>query len=76
MSNFGFGYGIIPNYLKDLNAMHEAEKTIGAGDKGFEYQRNLELTSNCRHADKWWAVCVTARERADAFLLTTQIAEL
>jgi hypothetical protein len=61
---------IVPNYLEDLNAMHEAEKT-------------LTPTQRIQYADKlpedfsgdFWAdaVFATAAQRAEAFLRTLNL---
>lgn len=52
----------IPNYCTDLNAMHEAEKTLRNG----EWDTYVDLL-----ADTWIQVAhATARQRAEAFLRT------
>jgi hypothetical protein len=61
---------IIPHYLDDLNAMHEAEKTLSQKDKreyayqlnGGYYTSGLDDTFDIVHA--------TAAQRAEAFLRT------
>ena len=51
-----------PNYCTDLNAMHEAEKTL----KGMElYEYIAQLFDLC-----YEATIATARQRAEAFLRT------
>jgi len=60
----------IPDYLNDLNAMHEAEKTLSQKDKreyayqlnGGYYTSGLDDTFDIVHA--------TAAQRAEAFLKT------
>ena len=56
----------LPNYLNDLNAMHEAEKTLT--DKAHEeFRLNLyEVLGD----DSRLIVSSTAAQRAEAFLLT------
>lgn len=58
----GAGYGEYepPNYLTNLNAMHEAEKMLTA-DQWYEYDRLMPL----RDPQKMHA---TAAQRAEAFL--------
>jgi hypothetical protein len=58
-------WGLIPDYLNDLNAMHEAEKVLGEiySIKSCEYDDWLQ--SIIEHDQKWRA---TARQRAEAFL--------
>ncbi len=55
---------IIPNYLSDLNAMHEAEKVIYDRGVGQYYAENLRQLAgiNTYHS--------TASQRAEAFLRT------
>lgn len=68
-----------PDYLNDLNAMHEAEKvfshknTLGMGAQSAVYTKHLENTvSRTGFFAGWsWALLhATAAQRADAFLLT------
>jgi hypothetical protein len=66
-------YGIAepPNYNGDLNAMHEAEKTLDHGENhqmigGF----GLYLINLPRVCDGKPRVCATAAQRAEAFLRT------
>ncbi len=53
------------DYCNDLNAMHEAEKTLNNGQIeiycGFLHKKNHGV---------WWGTHVTARQRAEAFLRT------
>ena len=62
------GHGVveIPNYVFDLNAMHEAEKVLSiAQRKGNEgYLHNLFVSST------WDLAHATAAKRAEAFLRT------
>ncbi len=58
----------IPDYCNDLNAMHEAEKSIGLLEDSFQGRKNQR---------KWAIACpakdprfATARQRAEAFLKT------
>lgn len=69
---------LIPNYINDLNAMHEAEGMLG--DKWMPYARLLlEITTGCgpamplsflNVATLCLAVHATASQRAEAFLRT------
>lgn len=56
-----------PDYLRDLNAMHEAEKVLGEiySIESCEYDNWLRSTIG--HDEKWRA---TAAQRAEAFLRT------
>jgi len=59
----------LPDYFNDLNAMHEAEKSlIGPGlGKWCEYVRHLkELCDEALHSE----IHATAEQRAEAFGLT------
>ena len=60
---------LIPRYATDLNAMHEAEKTLSAGDNyylrgGNYYARLAEICSDRSR------IRATAAQRAKAFLQT------
>ena len=57
--------GWIPDYLSDLNAMHEAEKTL-TKEQRRKYVRTLFQTTNT----DWDSHCATAAQRAEAFLRT------
>jgi hypothetical protein len=52
----------IPDYCNDLNAMHEAEKSLGSAEQGRNYMDFLD-DGNGGHT-------ATARQRAEAFLRT------
>ena len=63
-----------PNYCGDLNAMHEAEKTLLAdADTGYQYDMELNGVCECwedgvmNYMKLWHS---TARQRAEAFLRT------
>jgi hypothetical protein len=53
---------IVPDYLNDLNAMHEAEKVLTA-DQWYEYDRLMPLHDPQK-------MHVNAAEKAEAFLRT------
>jgi hypothetical protein len=55
----------IPDYLNDLNAMHEAEKSL-TKEQRREYVRTLFQTTNT----DWDSHCATAAQRTEAFLRT------
>lgn len=55
----------MPDYLNDLNAMHEAEKVLT--------NEQLEVYCNILHKPNhgvYWAIHATASQRAEAFLRT------
>jgi hypothetical protein len=67
---------LIPNYCTDLNAMHEAEKTLHATNDWRILRAYFKWISPEIHED-WaltgddWKLChSTARQRAEAFLRT------
>lgn len=64
-----------PDYLNDLNAMHEAESIIGVGQIS-RYMRLLadrdKITDSDIKRDDWAAVHATAAQRAEAFVLTME----
>jgi len=54
------GYEFYPNYSTDLNAMHEAERTILDMNDGYGWELSRTECFTVWHA--------TARQRAEAFL--------
>jgi hypothetical protein len=58
----GNAYNYIPDYCNDLNAMHEAEGTLGKSLYRMEAQLKRMAGAVCFHA--------TASQRAEAFLRT------
>ena len=60
----------LPDYLNDLNAMHEAEKTLDYNQMN-RYQ-NIEL-SRFVHTETTWICSATAAQRAKAFLRTLDL---
>jgi len=59
----------VPDYLDDLNAMHEAEKTLGDPQLWEEYGDNLERAMG----EVGWIYHATASQRAEAFLRTLNL---
>ena len=59
-----------PDYLNDLNAMNEAEKTLDYNQMN-RYQ-NIEL-SRFVHTETTWICSSTAAQRAEAFLRTLDL---
>lgn len=55
-----------PDFCNDLNAMHEAEKTLKLGMRS-RYDAELFMLAERDHCFIWEA---TARQRAEAFLKT------
>ena len=68
-----YGNAIItpPNYCADLNAMHEAEKTLNKEQvreyQTYMYDMACEIDNTC---GRWMPYSATARYRAEAFLKT------
>ena len=61
--------GLIPDYLNDLNAMHEAERTMGDPQLWDEYQSYLSDAMR----NIGWIYHATAAQRAEAFLRTLNL---
>jgi hypothetical protein len=59
----------LPDYLNDLNAIHDAESTLGCPQtlKSVLYQRFLKT----RYGEEYWGL-VGAAERAEAFVFTME----
>jgi hypothetical protein len=56
----------LPDYLNDLNAMHEAEKALD----GMDQLTYLAKLHEGNHYCSWAGTCATAAQRAKAFLKT------
>lgn len=63
---------MIPDYLNDLNAMHEVEKGITDAETRFKYQIKIhELLFDYTGQCSVWCIChATAAQRAEAFVMT------
>ena len=61
----GNAYKYMPDYCTDLNAMHEAEKTLTDDQREVFYPRNLGAWQR-----PFNVIYATARHRAEAFLYT------
>ena len=59
-----------PNYCTDLNAMHEAEKTLKGYNQIHTYVWHLNNRKDWETDFKLMEVHISARDRAEAFLLT------
>lgn len=59
----------VPDYLNDLNAMHEAEKALDS-DKRERYMTALAMSDPGHGSSSWYIVHLTAAQRAEAFLRT------
>lgn len=61
----------LPDYCEDLNAMHEAERTLAESLQG-KYLDNLYsvCNSDSMYNDKWKMNRAIASQRAEAFLKT------
>jgi hypothetical protein len=73
----------VPRYTHDLNAMHEAERSLDAiskwvGDENascaeeayMDWLARVVTSSDGKFADDWQLCHATARQRAEAFLRT------
>lgn len=76
----GYHYAVddefIPDYLKDLNAMHEAEKTLTV-NQWTDYLDALDKicvpVHICPTTHAMSVYCATAQQRAEAFLRTLNL---
>lgn len=62
----------LPDYLNDLNAMHEAEKVLSDEQKEL-YARLLHNSSRTLNLAAWHCTFATASQRAEAFLRTLNL---
>lgn len=61
-------WAFVPDYPNDLNAMHEAEKTL-TGAECLKYAEEVNLATKCfKHITPVIMIFATARQRAEAFL--------
>ena len=63
----------IPDYLHDLNAMHDAEQSVVYRDEhgcGLKYSQNLRRITEADRSFERWQWGATATQRAEAFLRT------
>jgi len=67
--------GHLPDYPNDLNAMHEAEKSLTTEDERYNYAKHLEILTHVERPR--FGECMmmrmitsTAAQRAEAFLKT------
>jgi hypothetical protein len=72
----------LPDYLNDLNAMHDAEKNFSASSEQMRYAFNLlnvmklqvKYEDDDLNVDYCWHACrATAAQRAEAFLRTLNL---
>jgi len=68
MSSDDIGANELPDYLNDLNAMHEAEKKL-TSKQMVVYADNLNRTTPLGS----WMIVATAAQRAEAFIRTLGI---
>lgn len=65
----GWGLDAVPNYLNDLNAMHEAEKVLDVGSYPLRERYLYGLMDIVKlETPQCMAVCATAAQRAKALL--------
>ena len=61
----------IPDYLNDLNAMHEAEKVLTEEQRIAYTNHTYDVACKVqRETEKWRWISLTAKQRAEAFLKT------
>ena len=63
-------HDVAPNYCSDLNAMHEAEKALKGYNQIHTYVWHLNNRKDWETDFKLMEVHISARDRAEAFLLT------
>lgn len=65
-------YDDVPDYLSDLNAMHEAEKQLTSG-QWVDYKYELATASGATIEGMRNLISATASQRAEAFLRTLNL---
>jgi hypothetical protein len=67
----GDNWEYVPDYLNDLNAMHEAEKTLNELQLVAYSDKLYDLAvEHQRKTGKWCYLSMSASQRAEAFLRT------
>jgi hypothetical protein len=70
-SNSGWDFDSLPDYLNDLNAMHEAEETLQESQRVTYSNELYDLAVEHQlKTGKWSYLSMTAAQRAEAFLRT------
>lgn len=74
--SMGRDYLDVPDYLNDLNAMHEAEEVLS----DLQYRKYCNLLDEAGYDDRGvnyptWSRSATASQRAEAFLKTLNLWE-
>jgi hypothetical protein len=65
------GWDIPPDYCRDLNAMHEAEKTLSRGQNYYQlYGFGFYITTLTQICYQQHILTATASQRAEAFVRT------
>ena len=65
---------VVPDYLNDLNAMHEAEKSAGFHENTSEGRRLTQVYAhNLGYSVSSWKGYATAAQRAEAFIKTLNL---
>ncbi len=70
--NYGREYVIVPDYLNDLNAMHEAEKNLILKQQML-YQGMIGKVTGNKCPALFGQINATAAQRAEAFLKTLNL---
>ncbi len=63
----------LPDYLNDLDAMHEAEKVINPKQKPVYCSELRKLTVTPNSNSEWKMLHATASQRAQVFLMTLEL---
>lgn len=69
----GIAYYPLPDYLNDLNAMHEVEKALTLDQRHIYYRRLWHICDKAHRmasVGEWLVPTATASQRAEAYLRT------
>jgi hypothetical protein len=69
---YGGTHGV-PDYLRDLNAMHEAEKTLTESQHESYWRNLIKVCIDPENNNRSWIHLATAKQRAEAFLLALNL---
>lgn len=75
-NSLGKPNSLLPDYLNDLNAMHEAEKVLSERNHFLYASILAKLCGDVVNNNRTWYHLSTARQRAEAFLRTLNLWEI
>jgi hypothetical protein len=69
----GYIPALLPDYPRDLNAMHEAERTMTEAQHESYWRNLIKVCIDPENNNRSWIHLATAKQRAEAFCLTLNL---